>query len=326
MINTLPLVSVIVLIYKRFDDLFKTLDSVLKQSYGKIEIIIADDGSDNYFFYEKEMKEYFRIHKKTNIYSIIYKHEISNVGTVKNCNNAIRICQGKYVKFISPGDELFDEKVLENSILFAEKHNSKIVIGQTFQKRRNGFDGDIIKNTLFYRWRARGGRRSILVPSDEDISKIQKMSEEEKKYLIMTKPFISTVAVLFSKELLKETDGFNEDYRLIEDMPFWPTVAQKNVKFDFINLIMMKYSMSGISNRRDSHSHSPFELDRRSIIRKYYIANMRDGALANNYKKLLKERELDFLDAKGIFKLLYLDVWFLIIYRRVKYLLTGSRI
>lgn len=72
-------------------------------------------------------------------------------------------------------------------------------------------------------------------------------------------------------------DGFNEDYRLIEDMPFWPTIASKDVKFDFINLIMMKYSMSGISNRRDSHSHSPFELDRRSIIRKYYIANMRDG-------------------------------------------------
>lgn len=43
-----------------------------------------------------------------------------------------------------------------------------------------------------------------------------------------------------------------------------------------------------VSNR-DSHSHSPFELDRRSILRKYYIANMRDGALANNYKKLLKE-------------------------------------
>ena len=39
------LVSIIVLTYKNFSGLQKTIDSILEQSYSNIEIILVDDGS-----------------------------------------------------------------------------------------------------------------------------------------------------------------------------------------------------------------------------------------------------------------------------------------
>ena len=234
MISELPLVSVIVLTYRCFDNLFKTLDSILIQTYQRIEIIISDDGSEDYYSHENEIKVFFNQRKNSNILEVIYKHEASNVGTVKNCNNSIRLSHGKYIKFISPGDEFYDEKILEKCVYYAEKLNSKILIGQTFQKRRDGYENDIVRDSIIYRWQARGGKKATIVPSNIDIKKMQNLTEKELRYLIMTRPVISTVSVFFSKELLDKEGGFNEKYRLIEDMPFWPTAAKNNTKFDFI--------------------------------------------------------------------------------------------
>lgn len=326
MIRTLPLVSVVVLTYKNFEGLDKTLKSILDQSYENIEIIIADDGSADYLDKEDEIKAFLVKNRKDNISSIVYKHEAVNVGTVKNCNNAICLSHGKYIKFISPDDEFYDENVLENCVSCAEKRKSRILVGQTFQKRRDGYDKDVIRNTPIYRWIARGGRKATVVPSDIDILRLQSMSEEECRYVIMTQTVISTVAVFFTKELLEETGGFNEKYCLIEDMPYWPTIAKNGVKFDFVNLMVMKYSMSGISNQRDIHSHSPFELERRDIIQKYYIANMKKDSAFNRYKKNLREQELKLLDIRGLVKLRYLDVMFVRLIKNIEFLFTGSRL
>ena len=43
-------VSVVVLTYKKFDNLQNNINSVLKQDYTNYEVIIHDDGSDNFDF------------------------------------------------------------------------------------------------------------------------------------------------------------------------------------------------------------------------------------------------------------------------------------
>ena len=53
-----PLVSVIVLTYRKFDNLYKALLSVTKQTYSNLELIIQDDGSE--FFPEDEIRSYLR--------------------------------------------------------------------------------------------------------------------------------------------------------------------------------------------------------------------------------------------------------------------------
>lgn len=50
------LVSVIVLSYKNIKGIYDTVDSILKQDYDNIEIVISDDGTPNFQAYEQELK------------------------------------------------------------------------------------------------------------------------------------------------------------------------------------------------------------------------------------------------------------------------------
>ena len=43
-----PLATVVVLTYKQFDNLQRNLNSIFIQTYDNIEIIISDDGSQNF--------------------------------------------------------------------------------------------------------------------------------------------------------------------------------------------------------------------------------------------------------------------------------------
>ena len=41
---------------------------------------------------------------------------------------------------------------------------------------------------------------------------------------------------------------FDEDIRLIEDYPYWMHLARNNVKFGFINKVLIDYRMTGVSS------------------------------------------------------------------------------
>ena len=58
----MPLVTIVTLTYKKFNDLKKCIHSVLIQNYPNIEYIISDDGSEN-FPYE-EIKKYIEENKR----------------------------------------------------------------------------------------------------------------------------------------------------------------------------------------------------------------------------------------------------------------------
>ena len=43
--NNIPLITVIIPVYNRFEEVQRAITSVIKQSYNNIEIIVVDDGS-----------------------------------------------------------------------------------------------------------------------------------------------------------------------------------------------------------------------------------------------------------------------------------------
>ena len=59
------LVSVILLSYNSADQLPRALGSVFAQDYPRLEIIVTDDGSEE--FSEEEVREYIETHKTPNI-------------------------------------------------------------------------------------------------------------------------------------------------------------------------------------------------------------------------------------------------------------------
>lgn len=120
-----PLISVIIPVYKVKDYLDKCVDSVVKQSYSNLEIILVDDGSpdncpklcDKWAKADKRIKV---IHQK-------------NGGLSDARNTGIEKCNGKYITFIDSDDYIekdYVEFLYENLI----KYDADISMGKHYVK------------------------------------------------------------------------------------------------------------------------------------------------------------------------------------------------
>lgn len=102
-------ISVVVCSYNPTKEaLFFTLSSIINQKGIEVEIIIADDGSK--VFYKDDIIAFFEKNKFEN-WKIVC-NEV-NHGTVYNVYSALKACNSRYVKLISPGDALYGDTVLK---------------------------------------------------------------------------------------------------------------------------------------------------------------------------------------------------------------------
>jgi glycosyltransferase involved in cell wall biosynthesis len=116
--------SIIIPIYKAEMYLQRCLDSVLRQTYKDIEIILVDDGSpdscpsicDNY------KEKYSRI-------KVIHSE---NYGQSVARNQGMELSLGKYISFVDADDVLVDDAI-ERLIAIAEKGRYDIVSGNYFR-------------------------------------------------------------------------------------------------------------------------------------------------------------------------------------------------
>ena len=111
-------VSVIIPVYNSAKYIGKTLESVLYQTYKKIEIILIDDCStDN----SRHIIEQYR-----NMYdNIIYKLQERNGGAAVARNTALKIAKGRYVAFLD-SDDLWYPKKLEKQLKLMKQKNAAI--------------------------------------------------------------------------------------------------------------------------------------------------------------------------------------------------------
>ena len=313
------LVSVIVLCYRRFDEIFSTLGSIFIQSYPEIELIISDDGSDNWYDVSERIGDYVNRNRTNNIKKVLIKHFDENVGTSRHVNNALKLCNGEYIKLLPPGDEFYDENVISEAIRILENEKTRILVGQTYLKRKNPpFILDDVKENILYRWKSRSGRMCNLSPPTKDILYMKSLSSQKANMIISSRCFISTISVFFKKELLDETNGFPTQYRLIEDVPFWPQLALNNEKFSFGNLVMIKYALDGISNSYDGDSE--FSKDLREIVEEKYIPNEYRGIVIRALRKCELRYYKGEIGAKSLIGMLY------VIQKKFKYLFFGSKL
>lgn len=108
MIKIEPLVSVIITTYKRNNMIGRAIDSVLKQTYKNIEIIVVDDNDPNTEYRkltEDKMSQY-----TDNINFKYIKHEKNRNGAAAR-NTGIKESSGEIVCFLDDDDWFFEDKV-----------------------------------------------------------------------------------------------------------------------------------------------------------------------------------------------------------------------
>lgn len=119
------LVSVVIPTYKRQLELKRAIDSVLKQTYKNIEIIVIDDnglGTEWNKKIESVIKSY---NDKENIRYIVNK---KNLGGAETRNVGIENANGMYIAFLDDDDEYYPDKISKQVELFEESYDEKLAL------------------------------------------------------------------------------------------------------------------------------------------------------------------------------------------------------
>lgn len=122
-------ISIIVPVYNVGTYLRKCVDSLVKQTYQNIEIVLIDDGStDGSGLLCDELK---KIDKR-----IIVYHK-KNGGLSDARNAGINVSKGDYITFVD-GDDYLDTKACEVLISAAKRNQSRIVVAGLMLEWENG--------------------------------------------------------------------------------------------------------------------------------------------------------------------------------------------
>lgn len=122
--NNRPLVSIVIATYKRSRLVPRAIESVRKQTYGNVEILVVDDGSPDDTRSVVESIQDDRIR---------YMRHEKNKGLPAARNTGIRAAKGEYIAFLDDDDEWRENK-LERQ-LQAIEHFDAVVCGALISGR-----------------------------------------------------------------------------------------------------------------------------------------------------------------------------------------------
>lgn len=200
-VNEQPLVSVIIPTYNRAYCIEKAVESVLKQDYDNMEILIVDDGSTD---------DTETIIRNIGDERIKYYKILSNKGAGAARNVGIQHAKGKYIAF-QDSDDVWVEGKLKKQVAVLENSDYGMVYS-CFE--REFPDGRVEK-----------------VPRDA----IQKEAKEGYIYpYLLAESYISTQTMLVKKEVLYQIQGFDEALKSYEDYDLAIRIA-RNCEVAFIN-------------------------------------------------------------------------------------------
>lgn len=190
------LVSVIVPVYNTEKYLSECIESILRQSYFDIELLLVDDGSpDNS---GKICDYYATIDKRVRVI-----HQ-SNQGVSRARNAALRTAQGKWVTFVD-SDDTINTDYIEN-LVTANPLFDKWTLAVSGATR-------IDRYTNICRWKQEFDNRQILLMS---------LSKEDYQPLDSILLFGTILGKLYNLEIIRSKDiQFNEHLSLNEDQLFF---------------------------------------------------------------------------------------------------------
>ena len=203
------MISVIIPCFNYGHLIAETIDSVLKQTYSSIEIIVIDDGStDNT---EEVLKNHTQNDKRVNY----YKYPNAGLGVARN--RGLEKAIGNFIQFLD-ADDLVEKQKFEVQLQIFEEHpQADIVYGSVRYFTKDAFD--LSDRQLTY-W----GPNKEWMPG---------ISGNGKDFLIRAFKgnFSHLSSPLFKKEIIKKVGNFDNEFSVVADYHFLLRCAVANACF-----------------------------------------------------------------------------------------------
>jgi hypothetical protein len=194
--HTLPLVSVIVPTYNRAHTLPFPLDSLQRQTYGNIEVIIVDDAStDDTRAICASFAEKWRG-------KVTYLRNDANIGVSASRNRGIGVAQGEYITFLDSDDDYTPEKIAKQVKALRETPCAGLCVSYF---------------TTTCDMRTNENSKLVCYPPKKDWY---------PTFLNPQYMWFATPAIMTPRDVLLPTGGFEPSMHCCEDLDLWARILQ----------------------------------------------------------------------------------------------------
>jgi len=215
------LVSVIIPTYNRAVYLIDALESVVKQSYRPLEIIVIDDGSKDDT--KKILEVFFKNVTKDSLgFKFLFQE---NAGACSARNNGFRVSSGEYIQFLDSDDFIAEEKIADGVEALSKNEALDFVYCL-----RADFDSETKEISPW-------GARLADLENNLCVSEVVLKS-------------VWTALPLFRRSVLEKTGGWNEELAAFQDWEYIGRIAyhaKKAQKIDKVQAYCRQHSSGRIS-------------------------------------------------------------------------------
>ena len=236
------LLSVIIPTFHReLEFIIRAVNSVKKQSYPDIEILIIDD-NENSNSLSIEIKNY------CNENNLIYIKQFGNSGACNARNLGAINSSGEYIAFLDDDDEWFPTKALEQISVLKKGY------GLVFSKGLN------VYCETEYKEQSYGNNKNFLsTPSFNDL---------------LIKNYIGTTSqIIIKREYFLQVNGFDPNFDARQDYDFYIRVSQKCKIYGMDKILFKHYHHSQYQISKDINKSLQGYRMLYKKYKKYYINN-----------------------------------------------------
>lgn len=233
--QTNELISIVLITYNSEETVRETLDSFIDQDYPRLELVVADDSSQDNTI--KIIKEWLEENgNKKRFENIIINVNEQNSGVTANCNKGIKLASGSYIQLIA-GDDILLPDCCSKKSRFSKDFGQKIVYSQVevFSDK---------KDLLLAQEMTKVAERGY---------EIMRMGNDVQFTEIIKENYIpGPCGSFFEKAFMtKAMGGYDERFRNIEDWPFHLKYLSQKNRIRLLEEPLVKYRVRG-----DSLCHS----------------------------------------------------------------------
>lgn len=255
-----PEISIVIPVWNRQNKILTALQSIEKQTFKNIEVIVVDDGSDDNSV--NVIKQYKNT-SKLNINLIQIEHSGVSIARNYGIDNA----KGDYIFFLDSDDYIFKSDLLENLLKIFKEHEFIDVVATNFYYFKISSRPLGNKNTIY------DGNQLILN------LKIVNCNYNPSLYFV-------------KKEFLTKHNIKFMEHHFAEDRLFVFDLAYNNAKFYITNITSVIRTVSDNSTTNTNGKYDYYHI----IIFKYILEKLKlkyhDKNLLNAYYNIL----IDFLE------------------------------
>lgn len=229
-----PLVSIVVITYNSSEFIIDGLESVKKQTYDNIELIISDDCStdDTVEICKNWLKENESYFKRVKLVTTT-----KNTGVAGNLNRGIRDARGEWIKTLS-GDDKFLPYTIEKYMDYVTKHKNVDIV---FAKLH------------FYSTEEKLAHSSRLFYEKNFYPKI-KLNQKQQYKENLKGLFVAGPGLIFSKKLFEKVRGYDENYPFCDEDPFIFKLLKHGYHIKFLDEELYGYQIRSNSLCREKHT------------------------------------------------------------------------